>query len=665
MHYLPRFSTFHLSTATVLSISFLCLSTPLIAEDTFQEVESFKIDPGFPIEQVAISGDGKVLVSARADSGTGKAFYWSEAGGVTDLPEISNTTYSQAISTDSDGDVIVGYAKISGLGQRAFRYKKGEGITDLGTLGGNQSYAIDVSSDGSIVVGLAEDASNNFLGFIWTEGGGMVGLPGTNSALGISSDGSTVVGRASNKAYRWTQAESVVDLGTFSGGSLSNALAVNADGSVIVGWSTATNSGPLIPFRWTSASGLQSIGISEGMALGVSDDGNVIVGLEGDLQASGTNNAFRWTSESGAQSIEDWLTDNGVDVSGMSSSTWRASDVSSNGEVIVGLLNNQEIFYAKVAPSGSGITTLADISHSLMSSSDALAAVLRTTEILINGAHSHPMSRRVGQHKKVFWVAGDLGTDNHKARNGSFGLAEIGVGYNYGTVQINASLGKTSIEQSLSLGGDINTDGTFLMLESIFPVNSEENTFVTLGTYTHWSDADIKRGYLNAGASDFSSASSDTKSWAVRARIDWVDAFTAGNVNFTPYSDLNHTEIRMDGYTETGGGFPATFDKRSENITEIRVGLNGQMPLKNTNLNLIGSIEAAHRLDDDKARTSGELTGLFAFDLDGQEYKSTWYKAGIGIQGQLSVGKASLMLNGTTEGDMPDAWLAASYQINF
>jgi hypothetical protein len=40
-------------------------------------------------------------------------------------------------------------------------------------------------------------------------------------------------------------------------------------------------------------------------------------------------------------------------------------------------------------------------------------------------------------------------------------------------------------------------------------------------------------------------------------------------------------------------------------------------------------------------------------------------KGGIGIEGELGKGKAFLMLNGTTEGAMPSAWLTAPYQVVF
>jgi len=93
--------------------------------------------------------------------------------------------------------------------------------------------------------------------------------------------------------------------------------------------------------------------------------------------------------------------------------------------------------------------------------------------------------------------------------------------------------------------------------------------------------------------------------------------------------------------------------------------INAATPLSATSLQLITNFEVAHRFDDEGARISGQMLGLSAFDLSGHKYDSTWLKAGVGVEGKLGRGKASLMLNGTTEGEMASGWLAASYQLVF
>ena len=49
----------------------------------------------------------------------------------------------------------------------------------------------------------------------------------------------------------------------------------------------------------------------------------------------------------------------------------------------------------------------------------------------------------------------------------------------------------------------------------------------------------------------------------------------------------------------------------------------------------------------------------------GLDYQNDWLKAGVGVEGALGDGKASLMLNCTTDSDQPDMWVAASYQLAF
>ncbi|MFY0677828.1 MAG: autotransporter domain-containing protein [Neptuniibacter sp.] len=651
----------------VIGSVLLNVSAPLMADDG---ITSLGIPAGKDFSvAVGVSDDGSVVVGFADNSGSSaaEAFYWSADTGYVNLGFLPGTTESVAWDISGDGTTIIGES-----GTKAFRWTLAGGMQDLGSLGAGYTEALGVNADGGVVVGISSGDA-----FRWTQAGGMVAiLPSVSwsRAYAVNDDGTVIVGDyhhnppgSENMAFIWTQASGKTDLGNF-GGDNSFAFDVSADGSIVVG--TADTPTETHAFKWASGTGLVDLGVlsagdNNSGASAISRDGKVIVGTSGNVDTE-IYKAFRWTNATGMQSIVDWLESTGVEVGSVNPTS--AGDTNSDGSVIVGVLDElvyEEGAVAFIARAGSGLMSVDDISESLASTSEGIGATLRKSDALINGAHSQPMSRRVPEGKKAFWVAGDLGTDNHKSRDGSFGLAEVGYGYNYGLVQVNVSLGKTYADQNLILNGDVDADGTYVMLEGIVPLKGDHNLFATLGAYGHWGEADIKRGYLNAGLPDFSSASPDTQTWAVRARLDWVDAFQAGGAHFTPYADLSYTDIEMDGYTETGGGFPAMFDQRSEDITELRIGLNGHMPLENTQLDLVGGVEAIHRFDDDGARTSGELVGLFAFDLNGQDYKSTWYKAGIGLQGQLGVGKASLILNGTTEGEMPNAWLAASYQVQF
>ena len=322
-------------------------------------------------------------------------------------------------------------------------------------------------------------------------------------------------------------------------------------------------------------------------------------------------------------------------------------------------------YYYVIATMVQAGYTLTEAYSSLVSTNAAINSALSTTSLLVNGAHSRPMSRRVAKGQKTFWVAGDWGNDNHDSRDGSTGLAEMGFGYNFGPAQINVSLGKTWADQDLNFGGDVDVDGRYLMVEGIFPVSEQQGLYATLGTYHHWGDVDIRRGYLVGGDVETSSANPDTRTWGLRARLDWENAISIKSTRLSPYADVWHTKTKLDGYREKGGSFPSYFESREDDVTELRIGINGALPIRNTAFEFIANVEGVRRFDDKGDGMSGQVVGMFSFDLEGENFDQNWLKGGVGIEGQLSKGKASLMLNGTTEGEAPSSWVAVSYQMAF
>jgi len=359
----------------------------------------------------------------------------------------------------------------------------------------------------------------------------------------------------------------------------------------------------------------------------------------------------------GRQRVADWLSATGYTMT-------NAIGVSADGSVVVGSStgpNGQEAFIARVSSSsssgGSGAITLSDVQNSLAGSARSGAMSLGVSNTVINGAHSRPLSRRVAAGQKTFWLAGDWGRDDHGSRSGDMGLAEVGFGHNFGAAQLNVSLGQTWTQQKQVLNGSAKADGTYLLAEALIPVSGQ--LWATLGGYGHQSEADMKRGYLNAGTQDFSSAKPDTETWGLRGRLEWDGAYRVASTDFSPYVDLTYNEAKLAAYTETGGGFPARFDGRKEKATELRVGVNATKPLAD-GMNLVGALEAAHRVEKHGARTSGQVLGLFGFDLDGQKNQRDWLRASIGVEGH-----ALLSLNLTTKGETPNAWLAANWQKAF
>lgn len=616
-----------------------------------------------------VSADGRVVIGRSTTSGNleNHAFRWTQSDGMLDLGTLGGA-YSSAENISADGKVIVGgSATLNWWQTHAFRWTQADGLADLGTLGGVNSMAHGVSSDGKVVVGSASTAASTTHAFRWTQAGGMVDLGtlgGISSvARNTSYNGNVVVGESDvsgsgSHAFRWTQAGGMTDLGTL-GGPYSTVVGLSRDGAVVVGDSGTANWG-MHAFRWTQSGGMVDLGTFGGAvssAKAVSADDRVVVGWSATDQS--LMKAFRWSEATGMLSIEDWLRSAGVSVAGF---TFQSADATNaDGSVVVGQLGSS-VFYARVSEIGSGLITLPEIRESLYAAAHGSGMATSFATTAINGGHGRPLSRLVEAGQRTFWLAGDWGRDDHGSRSGDLGLAEAGLGYNFGPLQVNVSLGQTWAQQRLTLDGRAKVDGTYLLAEALVPVTGK--LWAALGAYGHWGDADLRRAYLNGGLPDYSTARPAVRTWGLRARLDWDHALHAGSVGFSPYLDLTYSEARLDAYTETGGGFPARFDARRDRATDLRLGSNATYPLMG-DLRLLGTLEAVHRFERSGARASGEVIGMFDFDLAGIRTKQDWLRLGGGVEGSLAGGKATLSINATTQGETPNIWLAANWQVAF
>lgn len=235
-----------------------------------------------------------------------------------------------ATGVSDDGKVVVGFSAddffddnryrngLPSAVRRAWRWTATTGFVSLGTLpGGGESFAAAVSKDGAVVVGTATTASGFRTAFRWTASTGMVavnftqlcGSQGCNSiGTGVSATGTVVVGQSDvvavsgDKAFRATNGIAT-NLGalpptpprTFS---TSRALGVSRDGNVVVG-SSDRGANFREAIRWTAAGGLVSLGKLPGAdwseAMTASADGAVVAGFSGIVNAN-NHKLFRWTS---------------------------------------------------------------------------------------------------------------------------------------------------------------------------------------------------------------------------------------------------------------------------------------------------------------------------------------------------------------------------------
>jgi len=668
------------------------------------------------------SADGLVVVGQAGEA----AILWTPDGGVQIIVE---TGLAHGVSADGSvivGETPGANGRASAFlwteadGVQSLGYLAGDGTGAL-----DEAKALDVSDDGSVVIGHSNAGAEtdfNFRAFRWTEAGGMVSLgtldDGDNTAsfaYGVSGDGLVVVGSSNTAedrgqtAFRWTEAGGMVSLGRLNDGNVSEAFDVSEDGSVIVGQAAngaANNS--LRAFRWTEETGLVVLEGAGSATLiranAVSGDGSVIVGIanSGGGGENGGQRAFRWTEETAGQIVEDWLRDAGATIE--TNVTREAYGVSDDGTIVVGETEDGQIFIARstAEPTGGGdggngggdgggdggdggdggggdggdgggdpepetpepgLITLDDLAESLGGAGALNQGIGRSFDLILNGAGSRPLDRQAAPGSTLLWASGDLGRDDHGARDADFSIAELGIGRNFGGLQLNAVLGVDSVERTGLLGASSDADAVHVKLEALTRLTGGEGEGLWLiaTAAAVRGEASLERRYvINGGGVDASFGETDITAESLRLRLQ-RENWAAG---LSPYVDLSHGRTCLEAYAETGGAFPASFNETCRSGTDLRLGADAAWPVA-SGVELIATGEAVHRFDADADPVSGTVTGLGPFSFAGPGDEVTWARGGLGLAFGLGGSELSVMLNGTTEGAAPSAWLAADWRLRF
>lgn len=636
---------------------------------------------GTDISIADLSGDGTTVVgrtlfdgvTPSGDYSGTSAFVWTATGGFTNLGWFAGgQQYSFATAVDYDGTAVAGGAVTADEQFHAFYWQVGDdNLTDLGTLSGEtSSWTSAISGDGTTVIGYSGSAS-----FVWSVGDtaitdiGTLG-GGTYTTL-VSFDGDVVAGYSyatddNRHAIRWTDGQ-LTDLGTF-GGDYSQATAMSRDGDVIVGSYYKDYSDRA--FRWVvgsngidgTMSDLGSLGSSDSTTVvaDISADGGVVVGYSDDTEY--VRHGFRWSEDDGMISVDQWLRDNGVTLT--EDMTRNATMVSSDGNTVIGETTNGQTYIARVVDDSTGIITMPEYLASVSSAGSIVTAQpMGSANTIMFGAQGSPMRNLLAAGQKSVYGTVDSGYDNGASSDGGLLLGDLGFAYGVSDgITLRLSAGGSYSDQDLDEGGDFQSKGWYISPE--VSANVAGSVYLTVGGYYSKGKLDINRGYLNGTATDYSTGETDTETYAGKIRLDWLNAFTVEEASFTPYAALSRTNSKTDAYSESGGAFPVSYDESSDHSTVARIGLDAIRPL-NATITLLARAEVAYRFEKETAGTSGEIIGLSAFDLEGQDVKQLWLRGGIGAEMAVAGGTASLMLNATTEGDDPNVWLRSGWKVDF
>lgn len=675
--------------------------TPATAMRVFAEPGPFS-----RFTATGVSNDGGYIVgSATADmleqnasAGAARAYRWSASGGFQDLGSLSAGAESRGKAISGDGKVVVGSSGGT-YSMTGFRWEEGSGMQ---ALPGNfaDQHPMATSYDGSVVIGTR--TYPDIKAIRWKKGVGTDVLPlfreDTSSwAYDVSDDGAVIVGWTDVQAVRWT------DAGIFSLGHLGDranafsvAYGVSGNGEVIVGMAGNGSAvhDPYRGFRWTEGTGMQTVEdwlrasgavITSDMtylARSTNCDGSIVVGETGIVHglvgtppsalfiARGTGtgrndcrtaggNSGGGNSGGGNAGGEDpgGETPGGQNGGGQNTGGQNTGGENTGGQNTGGQNTGGQNTGGQGA-GGVGLILVDDFNTTLADAGAASTAMLGNVNLLLNGAGSRPLDRRADPGRSLTWLGGDWG----RLDDGDIGLGEIGAGHNFGGLQINAVVGFSRFDQTTALGGKSDLSAGYVKAEALANLYATGNGGLW-GAFTAsalWGHADMERNYLNGGLLDTSYGSTDTSGYGLRARLQWENA-----VDYvSPYADISHVRGCFDAYTETGGGFPASFGKLCDGSTELRYGFDVTYPLS-SELRLIGTLEGVHRFDDKSANVTGVVTGLYAFDLGSVSYQQNWLRAGAGFEADIGGSTLSLMGNVTSQSQSAKAWVAANWRMKF
>ena len=155
-------------------------------------------------------------------------------------------------------------------------------------------------------------------------------------------------------------------------------------------------------------------------------------------------------------------------------------------------------------------------------------------------------------------------------------------------------------------------------------------------------DAQTARGYVTGSGNDISRGQTDMDTTTVRVRYDGPTQKFTGNFTAAPYASFALTRVNTDGFAESGGSFPATFDAHTHTAKESRLGLLTKF-VAGPATTIRVTAEWIHRFDDAGDGLSGvSQTTSGAFAVAGLAPTKDQARFGFDIDHKLS---ADTLLN--------------------
>jgi probable HAF family extracellular repeat protein len=530
----------------------------------------------------AVSGNGATVVGNDTSTGVLRAF--QIVGGTRSLLDLDmNGSFSQAAAVSANGLVIVGHTDIAGLIYAAIWNNSALTTLPLGIY--DEMRATAVSADGLTVVGFSVDNLARTDAFYRISTNNAVSLAAEfgslhSQATGVSGNGSLIVGTLSDDFFGTPFVRrgfihtvggshtvinpSATGPAAFSSRTFAEMTAISSDGSTSIGYAYSVPGLPLgdaLGFRRASNGTITSLGTLGGawsIPNAISANGAVIVG-----QSANGSSEEAFVYQNGTMTGLGFLT-------GGSSSN--ATGVSADGSVIVGF---GDVTGGAIHAFTYANQTLLDATEwmrSLNGPGGLSAMANNLSSVPLEGAHHRPLMSYDGMGKqRQFWATGDFGASSRQTdRRTSYG--EVGASQAYGETLVGVAVGTALQTQDLLFGGDAKITGQTFMAEIDTRLADKESILSLLVLRGEW-DAQTARGYVTGGGNDISRGQTDMDTTTVRVRYDGPTQKFTGNFTAAPYASFALTRVNTDGFAESGGSFPATFDAHGHTAKESRLGL--------------------------------------------------------------------------------------------
>lgn len=538
-----------------------------------------------------------------------------DVGFVTEIqtPTALTTSFIYDYDTDQGGFIN---ARLSGATLEAFNI--------------GEDYAAEIvnynvlSGDGNTAIGsiFYTNTSNSDMGFVtFDEAKELEGNPvfvGNTRMFATRSDVSDVT-NISDAEILWENG---------------SAVSVNFDGSVIGGFRENFLSFPIATGDQLDVKEID--GFSSSIA---------VINIDGETQ-----NFATFLADSGVEEAESTNFTNVIGI----------NDDASTFAVII---NNDEL---AIATEGLGAVEVNEqLITDIAASGSATERAGLAQKLTLEGAHHRTLMDAALNTTGVYtWATGDLAS--YEETNSEQATGEVGASNDFGIKNFRAGLavGYTDLEQDLSFGGSAELSGPYILGELNYLLEQAPVTLSSLFYYGQF-DSDLNRRYLNLGTIDSSNGNSDVDSFAIRLRADW-NAYQTEHFRLTPRVSYTWSRNEADGFTETGGGLPVSYDDYSDDQHEVRVGVDfDTIWTEKFSTRLIG--EYIYTWDEESSfGVSSNGLSLTGQDIAGQDLSGGAVRGGIESTYLLTPNQnIRLAVFGSTSDSSPTASVALSYGFQF